>query len=139
MGEVTFRIRRFNPEKDTEPYWQEYRFEPPAGATLLDCLNHIKWHLDGTLTYRMSCRSAICGSCAMRVNGGGQLVCNAQWADHVQPDGTITIEPVGNFPVIKDLVVDQRPFWEKIQAVEPYLHNDESAGAGRVSHGAGGL
>ncbi|MEO2002992.1 MAG: 2Fe-2S iron-sulfur cluster-binding protein, partial [Candidatus Poribacteria bacterium] len=81
---ITIRIRRFNPETDGESYWQDYTFEPPtAESTLLDCINHIKWFIDGTLTYRMSCRSAICGSCAMRVNGGGQLVCNTQYADHL--------------------------------------------------------
>jgi succinate dehydrogenase / fumarate reductase iron-sulfur subunit len=124
-GNVTFRIRRFNPETDAEPSYREYTFEPQNAAwTLLDCLNHIKWHLDGTLTYRMSCRSAICGSCAMRVNGGGQLVCNTQYREHVDANGVITIEPLGNMPVIKDLAVDLSDFWRKIESVEPFIKNE---------------
>ncbi|MDA1191482.1 MAG: succinate dehydrogenase iron-sulfur subunit [Candidatus Poribacteria bacterium] len=125
MAEVTFRIERFNPETDSEPHWEDYTFEPKPGSTLLDCMNHIKWYMDGTLTYRMSCRSAICGSCAMKVNGGGQLVCNAQLDDHlgchVEDDRLITVEPLGTFPVIKDLVTDFTPFWERMHAVEPYV------------------
>lgn len=125
MAEVTFRIKRFNPETDTEPHWQDFTFEPKHGWTILDCMNHIKWYHDGSLTYRMSCRSAICGSCAMRVNGGGHLVCNAQLEDYVGEDGIITIEPLGTFPVIKDLVTDFAPFWDRMHAVEPYIQNGD--------------
>ena len=119
---ITLRIRRFDPESGEEPYYEDFTFEPPsAEATLLDCINHVKWYIDGTLTYRMSCRSAICGSCAMRVNGGGQLVCNAQYRDYLDSEGVITIEPVGNMPVVKDLATDFTDFWEKIYAVKPYV------------------
>ncbi|MBM3215945.1 succinate dehydrogenase iron-sulfur subunit [Candidatus Poribacteria bacterium] len=122
---ITLRIRRFDPESDAEPYFQDFTFEPPSPtATILDCVNHVKWHLDGTLTYRMSCRSAICGSCAMKVNGGGQLVCNAQYRNHLDADGMITLEPIGNMPVIKDLVVDMTDFWAKIEGVEPFVKNE---------------
>ncbi|MBT3267177.1 succinate dehydrogenase iron-sulfur subunit [Candidatus Poribacteria bacterium] len=122
---ITIRVRRFNPETDAESYWQDYTFEPPSeDSTLLDCINHIKWFIDGTLTYRMSCRSAICGSCAMRVNGGGQLVCNSQYRDHLDADNMITVEPAGNMPVVKDLVTDATGFWEKIRAVDPYIKSD---------------
>ncbi len=126
---ITFRIRRFNPESGEEAYYEDFTFEPPnPEATLLDCINHIKWHIDGTLTYRMSCRSAICGSCAMRVNGGGQLVCNAQFRDFLDENGMITIEPIGNMPVVKDLVTDFSDFWNKVHSVNPYVqYADESA------------
>jgi succinate dehydrogenase / fumarate reductase iron-sulfur subunit len=128
---VTFRVRRFNPETDVEAYYQDYRIEPPTeSATILDCLNHIKWYHDGTLTFRMSCRSAICGSCAMRVNGGGQLVCNAQYHDFLDEEETITVEPLGNMPVIKDLVTDFSDFWRKLEAVEPYVRNEHPAETG---------
>ena len=121
-----FRIKRFNPEKQAEPYYEEFEFDIPEGATLLDCLNHIKWNIDGSLTYRMSCRSAICGSCGMKGNGHALLACQKQ-AAHLLKDGsdTITVEPLGNMDVIKDLATDFRQFWEKIEKVSPYLKNSE--------------
>ena len=121
-----FRIKRYNPEKQSEPYYEEFDYDIPEGATLLDCLNHIKWNMDGTLTYRMSCRSAICGSCGMKGNGHALLACQKQ-AAHLLKDGsdTITVEPLGNMPVIKDLATDFQQFWEKIDQVKPYLRNNE--------------
>jgi len=121
-----FRIKRYNPEKQAEPYFEEFEYDIPDGATLLDCLNHIKWNVDGTLTYRMSCRSAICGSCGMKGNGHALLACQRQ-AAHLLKDGsdTITIEPLGNMPVIKDLVTDFQQFWDKVDQVKPYLKNKE--------------
>ncbi len=121
---ATFRIKRYNPEKSPEPYFQEFEYDFPEGATLLDCLNEIKWTQDGSLTYRMSCRSAICGSCGMKSNGHAMLACQRQ-AAHLLKDGTVTVEPMGNMPVIKDLVVDFKPFWDKIDQVKPYLKNKE--------------
>ena len=121
-----FRIKRYNPEKQADPYYEEFDYEIPDGATLLDCLNQIKWNMDGTLTYRMSCRSAICGSCGMKGNGHALLACQKQ-AAHLLKDGsdTITVEPLGNMPVIKDLVTDFKQFWDKIDQVKPYLKNEE--------------
>ena len=121
-----FRIKRYNPEKQADPYYEEFDYDIPEGATLLDCLNHIKWNMDGTLTYRMSCRSAICGSCGMKGNGHALLACQKQ-AAHLLKDGsdTITIEPLGNMPVIKDLATDFKEFWDKIDQVKPYLQNKE--------------
>ena len=121
-----FRVKRYNPEKQAEPYYEEFDYDIPEGATLLDCLNHIKWNMDGTLTYRMSCRSAICGSCGMKANGHALLACQRQ-AAHLLKDGsdTITIEPLGNMPVIKDLATDFKQFWDKIDQVKPYLQNKE--------------
>ncbi len=123
---ATFRIKRFNPEKSPEPYYEEFELDITEGATLLDCLNEIKWTKDGSLAYRMSCRSAICGSCAMKGNGHALLACQRQ-AEHLLKDGndTITIEPLGNMAPIKDLVVDFKPFWDKIDQIKPYLKNKE--------------
>jgi succinate dehydrogenase / fumarate reductase iron-sulfur subunit len=119
-----FRIKRYNPEKQAEPYFEDFEYDFPEGATLLDCLNHIKWNMDGTLTYRMSCRSAICGSCGMKSNGHAMLACQKQ-AAHLLKDDTVTIEPLGNMPVIKDLVTDFQLFWDKVDQVKPYLQNKE--------------
>jgi succinate dehydrogenase / fumarate reductase iron-sulfur subunit len=122
---ITFRIHRFTEGVDSAPRYQEYQFAPPEGFTVLDCLNHIKWHIDDSLAYRMSCRSSICGSCSMRVNGHAKLVCKTQVSDVIRPDGTVQIDPMGNLPPIKDLIVDMRRFWEKMEAVNPFLRPDE--------------
>ncbi|PIQ96576.1 MAG: succinate dehydrogenase [Nitrospinae bacterium CG11_big_fil_rev_8_21_14_0_20_56_8] len=121
---TTFRIKRFNPEKQPEPYYEEFQMEIPSGATLLDCMNQIKWNLDGSLTYRMSCRSAICGSCAVKVNGHAVLACQKQ-ADSLVREGAVLLEPLGNMRPIKDLAVDFTPFWDKIDKVKPYLQPNE--------------
>ena len=124
---ATFRIKRFNPEKQAEPYFEEFQLDVPEGATLLDCMNLIKWTLDGSFSYRMSCRSAICGSCAVKANGHALLACQRQAAHIVDNDETITLEPLGNMKPVKDLVVDFTPFWDKINEVKPYLEPKESA------------
>ena len=118
-----FKIKRYNPEKRAEPYYQEFNLDIPPGATLLDCLNLIKWTKDGTLTHRMSCRSAICGSCAVKANGHAVLACQRQ-ATHLLKDGAVCVEPLGNMKPIKDLAVDFKPFWDKISKVNPWLEPD---------------
>lgn len=122
---VKFLISRYDSKIDTQPRLQEYLLDIPQGATLLDCINLIKWTMDGSLAYRMSCRSAICGSCAMKINGHAGLACKTQAADMVI-DGTVTIEPLGNFTVIKDLIVDLEPFWRSLERIDPWLKPDES-------------
>ncbi|GMT42038.1 MAG: succinate dehydrogenase iron-sulfur subunit [bacterium] len=120
-----FLISRYDSQRDAKPHFQEYQFDIPQGATLLDCLNLIKWTQDGSLALRMSCRSAICGSCAVKVNGHAMLACKTQAKD-VVIDNSVTIEPLGNMPVIKDLVVDLEPFWSSLQKIDPWLKPDES-------------
>ena len=121
--EARFRVRRFDPDADRPaPYYQEYELELDHSSTVLDGLIKIREEVDGTLTLRCSCRSAICGSCAMRINGHAALACNTKVVDAAPSDGLpITVEPAGNMDVIKDLVVDFAPFWGKIRAIEPWL------------------
>jgi succinate dehydrogenase / fumarate reductase iron-sulfur subunit len=117
---LTFRIRRCNSGgKDKEPFWQEYKVEARKGQSVLDCLNEIRFKQDGSLTFRRSCRSGICGSCAMTINHVNRLACETQ----VMTLGadTITVEPLRGFRVIKDLAVDIDPIAEKLIAVKPYL------------------
>ena len=115
---VTLKIKRFNPEKDTEPYWGEYQVEAEPTDRLLDALNYVKWYLDGTLTFRRSCAHGICGSDAMLINGANTLACKVL----LQNLGNkITIEPMRGFKVIKDLLVDMDAFFEKYRKVQPYL------------------
>jgi len=117
---VTLKIRRFNPEKDTKPWWGEYQVETEPTDRLLDVLNQVKWSIDGSLTYRRSCAHGICGSDAMLINGRNALACKVL----VKNLGTtITIEPMRGFRVIKDLLVDMEAFFEKYRSVKPYLIN----------------
>jgi succinate dehydrogenase / fumarate reductase iron-sulfur subunit len=117
---LTFRIKRYNSAgKGAVHYWQEYKVEARKGQSVLDCLNEIRFHQDGSLTFRRSCRSGICGSCAMTINHVNRLACETQ----VMTLGadTITVEPLRGFRVIKDLAVDIDPIAEKLIAVKPYL------------------
>lgn len=121
---ATLQVKRFNPdESGADSYYQDYTVEVDESATVLDCLIKIREEVDGTLALRCSCRSAICGSCAMRVNGQAALACNTRLSDAAANGGTAVIEPAGNLEVIKDLVVDFKPFWDKVRAVEPWLQN----------------
>ena len=120
--DVTIRVRRLDPEsEEPTPFWQEYAVSVEDNATVLDALIKIREEMDGTLSLRCSCRSSICGSCAMRINGHAGLACKTQAAQAMQEGGVITIEPAGNMPVIKDLVVNFDLFWDKINQVTPYL------------------
>ena len=121
--QVKLNVRRYDPESTkTVAHFQEYQMEMDDSSTILDALIQIREDVDGTLSLRCSCRSAICGSCAMRVNGEAGLACNTKIIDMLPKDGSaITVEPAGNLPVIKDLVVDFQPFWKNVKAVEPWL------------------
>ncbi len=120
MAMITFKINRYNPDDERRGHYvQEYELDVRKGVTVLDCLNEIKWKQDGTLTFRRSCRSGICGSCAMTVNGVNHLVCETQAL--ALGTSTITVEPMRGYSVIKDLVVDLDPLVRGIMAVKPYL------------------
>ena len=115
-------VRRFNPDEETpKSYHQEFQVEVDENFTVLDTLIKVREEIDGSLALRCSCRASICGSCAVRVNGHGVLACKTRVSEHFSRDGSVAIEPAGNLPVIKDLVVDLNPFWDKIRAVEPYM------------------
>jgi succinate dehydrogenase / fumarate reductase iron-sulfur subunit len=118
---LTFTIQRFNPEVDSAPHPQEIRLDVGRGMTVLDALIRIKNECDGSLALRYSCRSAICGSCAMTINGSEKLACRTSLRKELERHGHIAVAPLRNFSVIKDLVVDMAPFWEKIHDVHPWL------------------
>ena len=118
---LTFTIQRFNPEVESTPHPQEFRLDVSRGMTVLDALVRIKQECDGSLALRYSCRSAICGSCAMTINGNEKLACRTSLRKELERHGRIAIAPLRNLPVIKDLVVDMASFWEKIRDVHPWL------------------
>src|SRR5215467_6359551 len=123
---IHVKIKRYQPDKDAKPYWQEFQVSAEQTDRLLDVLNTIKWEQDGTLTYRRSCAHGVCGSDAMRINGRNRLACKLLVNDL---GSRITVEPMLGFPVIRDLVVDMEPFFAKYEKVKPYLINDEPAPA----------
>ncbi len=124
---ITLKIKRFNPENQTGPFFQEYDVDVVPTDRVLDALMHIKGYQDGTLAFRKSCAHGVCGSDAMRINGKDRLACKTLIKDVVQKEGEIVvIEPIRYFPVQKDLLVDQTMFFEKYRSVKPYLINDDT-------------
>ena len=119
-SEYTFKILRYDvKEPEIEPYFESYRIKVIPGLTILAVLLRIRDEIDGTLSFRSSCRSAVCGSCAMVINGKIDLACRTQVATF--GSNTIILEPLPNFEIIKDLVVDMTPFWNMYEKVKPYL------------------
>jgi succinate dehydrogenase / fumarate reductase iron-sulfur subunit len=123
--EFTLRMRRYDPESGEAPYWDEHTIELEPHRSVLEGILQAKAKFDGSIGIRCSCRAAICGSCGVRVNGEPGLACHTH-LDHARAtagaDGVIEIEPMGNMPVIKDLIVDMDAVhWKKIQRVTPWL------------------
>ena len=121
--EVTINVKRYDPDAERPAFYhQDYRIDVDENATVLDGLIHVREEVDGTLGLRCSCRSAICGSCAIRVNGQAMLACNTKIADALPlGGGPIAIEPAGNMGVVKDLIVDFDIFWDKVHKIDPWL------------------
>jgi succinate dehydrogenase / fumarate reductase iron-sulfur subunit len=116
----TFKILRYDvQEPEVEPHFESYRIKVVSGLTILMVLLRIRDEIDGTLSFRSSCRSAVCGSCAMVINGKIDLACRTQVAAF--GSNTIVLEPLPNFEIIKDLFVDLTPFWNMYEKVKPYL------------------
>ncbi len=132
---VKLKVQRSGPESEGVRY-SNYEIEAADSITLLDALIEVREYVDGTLGLRCSCRSAICGSCSMRVDGQARLACRAKVLALTNEDETheIVVEPMGNMPVIKDLIIDQELFWQKVRQVDPYLQpvGDEPAAEYRV-------
>lgn len=136
--EVLFKILRQSP--GGSPQLQTYTLEVEPGNTILECLNRIKWERDGSLAFRKNCRNTICGSCSMKINGRSALACKenvtsemarlqkialqtetGEGSSDIQPVQEFIIAPMGNMPVIKDLVVDMVSFWDNLKAIDPYV------------------
>jgi succinate dehydrogenase / fumarate reductase iron-sulfur subunit len=113
---ITFRVYRFNPEIDTEPHYDTFKIETEPNERILDCLNRIRWTQDSTLSFRMSCTHGICGSDGLTINSQSVLACQKLVKDYDSAE-EILIEPLKHFEVIKDLIVNLEPFFEKIKSV----------------------
>jgi succinate dehydrogenase / fumarate reductase iron-sulfur subunit len=124
MAEYALKIRRFDPESGEAAYWAHFDVELPPERSVLDGILQIKDREDASLAIRCSCRAAICGSCGVRINGRSALACNTRIGEAAEGarDGAITVEPMGNMPVLKDLVTDMEAVhWKKIRRVVPWL------------------
>jgi succinate dehydrogenase / fumarate reductase iron-sulfur subunit len=128
MAEFTLRLRRYDPESGEAPYWDEHTVDLEPHRSVLEGILEAKARFDGSIGIRCSCRAAICGSCGVRINGQPGLACHThlELAQAGGRDGVIEVEPMGNMPVIKDLIVDMDAVhWRKIQRVTPWLINKE--------------
>jgi succinate dehydrogenase / fumarate reductase iron-sulfur subunit len=124
VAEYTLKVRRYDPESGEPAYWRDFQVELDPERSVLDGILQVKDREDGSLAIRCSCRAAICGSCGVRINGKSALACNTRLSDAAERgrDGAITVEPMGNMPVVKDLVVDMDAVhWKKVQRVVPWL------------------
>jgi succinate dehydrogenase / fumarate reductase iron-sulfur subunit len=120
--DVTLKIKRYDPEAvNPSAHWQEYALSIEDNASVLDALIQIREDVDGTLSLRCSCRSAICGSCAMRINGHATLACKTKASESMDANGVIVVEPAMVMEQLKDLVVNFDLFWKQIELVDPYL------------------
>ncbi|HEX3173853.1 MAG TPA: succinate dehydrogenase/fumarate reductase iron-sulfur subunit [Solirubrobacterales bacterium] len=129
MASYTLKVRRYQPESGEGPYWEEFKVDLDPSLSVLDGILQAKDRDDGSLAVRCSCRAAICGSCGMKVNGSSTLACKTQIGEAHEAANRrngggepIVVEPMGNMPVIKDLITDmESTHWTKIRRVTPWL------------------
>jgi fumarate reductase iron-sulfur subunit len=122
--EIEMEVFRYQPEKDDEPHFDTYTVPFTNDTSVLEGLQYIKDHLDGSLAFRWSCRMAVCGSCGKMVNGKPHLSCKTFLREYFP--GKLRIEPLDHFPVERDLIVDQSDFLTKLEGINPYLQPRES-------------
>ncbi len=123
---ISLEIARYSPEQDAKPSFETYEVPVYKEWVVLDALNYIKDKVDGSLTYRWSCRMGICGSCGMMVNGEPKLTCATFLSTYAGNGNKVRVEPLRYFPVIRDLVTELSDFLVKLKKVKPWLiHPDE--------------
>jgi len=127
--EITFRVLRFSPETDKKPHYDTFKVEVKGRMTVLDALENIKHEQDASLSFRRSCRSGICGSCAMKINDLTKLACKTRAAVEASKHGEVLVEPMSNMPLIRDLIVDMGEFWREVDRGKPWLIVDEKQAA----------
>jgi succinate dehydrogenase iron-sulfur subunit len=123
VDSIRLQVSRYRPERATPPTLQEYDVPMRPEWSVLDGLNYIKDQLDSTLSYRWSCRMGVCGSCGMSVNGEPTLTCGTFLSDYAP--GPVRVEPMNNFPVVRDLIVDISDFMNKLPQVKPWIIRDD--------------
>jgi succinate dehydrogenase / fumarate reductase iron-sulfur subunit len=128
---VQIKVFRYDPEVEgkQEPRFDDFHVPFEKGMTVLDALIYARDHFDSSLTFRHSCRQAVCGSDAFFVNGSQRLGCKTQIVELEQP---VRIEPLPHQDVVKDLVVDMQHFYDQMEAVEPYFQSEETPDASEL-------
>jgi succinate dehydrogenase / fumarate reductase iron-sulfur subunit len=121
MGNITLDLFRYDEAVDIEPRRERVEIDFPETATVLDALEYAKAEVDGSISFRRSCRSAICGSCSMNINGVTGLACKTPISTVLRSDNSVKIDPMPNFEPMKDMVVHMDPFWDKYSRLKPYL------------------
>jgi fumarate reductase iron-sulfur subunit len=124
---IRLNVARYRPGQDERPVMDSFAVPYHDDWVVLDALQYIKDYQDGTLSFRWSCHMGVCGSCGMMVNGTPKLTCAAFLRDYYPRE--ITVEPLNNFPVVRDLVVDIDDFIHKLEEVKPYVIRDDIATA----------
>lgn len=119
---VTLSVYRYDPDTEQPPQMRSYTIDGYRGTMVLDLINHIKDHVDDSLSYRRSCREGVCGSDSMNINGRNALACITPIHELKQP---IVLRPLPGVPVVRDLIVDLTEFWSHYHSIKPYLINDE--------------
>src|SRR5256885_2253057 len=122
---ITLSVTRFDPAVNAKPHVQSYTIPFKDNIIVLNGLNWIKTHIDGSVNYRWSCRLGICGSCGMNVNGTPKLGCAAFLHDYLP--GPILIEPLPNFPIVHNLVVNISSFLDKLSSIKPWIIREPAA------------
>jgi len=117
--EIDIEVLRYHPDKDREPYWESFRVPFDHDSSVLAGLQYIKDRLDGSLTFRWSCRMAVCGSCGKMVDGEPKLSCKTFLRDYYP--GPVRVEALEHFPIVRDLAVDQAGFLDKFASIKPWL------------------
>jgi succinate dehydrogenase / fumarate reductase iron-sulfur subunit len=117
--EISFRVRRFDPDTDSAPHWDSYTLNVSEGMTVLEALHELKAHQEPSLAWRSSCRMGVCGSCGMFINDLPRLACQTQVL-HLGTD-VVTVAPLPNYPNVKDLVPNLEPLIEKHAAIKPFI------------------
>ena len=120
---ITLEVARYRPEQEMEPTLQQFEVPFRKDWVVLDALNYVKDKVDTSLSYRWSCRMGVCGSCGMMVNDEPKLTCATFLSDYVP--GPVRVEPLRNFPVVRDLVIAMTDFMAKLQRVKPWLIREQ--------------
>ncbi|MEK6321472.1 MAG: succinate dehydrogenase/fumarate reductase iron-sulfur subunit [Acidobacteriota bacterium] len=120
---ITVEVTRYRPEQESEPTFESFEVPLRTDWVVLDALNYIKDQVDGSLSYRWSCRMGVCGSCGMMVNGEPKLTC-ATFLSHYTP-GPVRVEPLTYFPIVRDLVIEMTDFLVKLRSVKPWIVRED--------------
>jgi succinate dehydrogenase / fumarate reductase iron-sulfur subunit len=121
LSKIILDLFRYDEAVDDVPHRDRVEIDFPETSTVLDALEYAKAEVDGSISFRRSCRSAICGSCSMNINGTTGLACKTPLKRVLREDRSVKVDPMPNFEVMKDMVVHMDPFWDKYSRLKPYL------------------